>query len=187
MSQQLRTRDDISAYFLDATKVRDLGRGSTNPSASDGITLATGDRFFRTDALIPVVYDGTRFLTAEIFEARFAYTTGISATVEDFTRLEPMPSGLQPYIVQWDVTFNIGATNTAVNYWQAFLRSNGTTTIAQTDTIGLTAATANQRRTITSFTQPAGALFYLNPSYVKQGTPSNLEALHIIRYRYIIP
>ncbi len=184
--QQLR--QELAPYFVSYSSSRFLGRFTTNPLTADVPGgLQSGDWGIRTDALIPVVYDGTRFLTAEIFEARFAYTTGISATVEDFTRLEPMPSGLQPYIVQWDVTFNIGATNTAVNYWQAFLRSNGTTTIAQTDTIGLTAATANQRRTITSFSQPAGALFYLNPSYVKQGTPSNLEALHIIRYRYIIP
>lgn len=182
-----KLRDPLAAFFPSYDSTRDLGRGTSFPlTAQVPGGLQEKDRFFRTDYMWPMIYDGTRWLTAEDFELRFGYTKAISATVEDYDRLQAMPSTFRPYITQWDVRFNIGATNSSSNYWQVFLRADGTTSLASTNTVGFATSSANQLRSITSFTQPSGPLIYLNPSYVKNGTAANLEAFHIIRYRYLL-
>ena len=187
MSQQLRTRDEIAAYFEDVTRTRDLGRGTAFPTASDGITLAAGDRFFRTDLLLDCVYDGTRWLTRDTFEVHFALFQAISTTQEDYARLWTLPGDLYPaYITRFDVLVNTGATNNGSNYWTIRLRAAGTTTLGSVTTAALAASTNDQRLGLTSFTQPTGNQPYVNLRFEKTASPTNIDAHAVARYRYVL-
>ncbi len=121
MSQQLRTRDEIAAYFLDKTIVRDLGRGAAFPTAADGITLTTGDRFFRTDMMWHAVYDGARWLTAHTESLVL-----LPRTLNVGTTSSPLYAVRQDYaiaVVRYAVYARVSTTNNGSNYWNIFCQS----------------------------------------------------------------
>lgn len=187
MSQQLRTRDEIGAYFEDTTRTRDLGRGSAFPTLAEGITLVAGDRFFRSDSMIDTAYDGTRWLTRDVFEVRFPLVSGNTATGNNFTNLQSIPYLFIPYIIQFDVYVNTTATNSGTNFWYFDLMANGATQINRVSTATLAASTTNQRCVATNpITNTLTTYLYLNLAPGKIGSPSAIDYYAVARYRYVI-
>lgn len=133
-------------------------------------------------------YDGTQWLTVQVFERSFGYTSGVSASGDIFATLQSMPGAYVPYFTRMDFAVGINAVNNASNYWGVVLRNAGSSSIVSANTNTLAAGSGQNRISVTSgFVQPASAPIYVNLSAVKNGAPSNIDLYGTVWFQLIIP
>lgn len=167
---------------LERLRKADVGvpSGTSFPSGAP-----TGMQFYRTDLDLLCVFDGTRWLTRQLFEAKFPNLT-YSATADDFTTLQALGQLAAPYLVRWDVFVAVGATNTGAAFWTIRLRDSGGGTIGTITTAAQTISTELLYvLTDASFTQPT-TRHYLNVRTEKTGAPTNVSMYSNVQYRLIV-
>lgn len=118
-----QTLSGIWSYFST------LAGGSSGTSFP--VSPSTGDRFSRTDRNIDYFYDGTRWLSTEIFTAGFAQGTGgISVDTNLVFNIPYLPT-YDCYLIAWDTSY----TRTAPGEWDLILSSlDSAGTLATIDT-----------------------------------------------------
>lgn len=164
-----------------SAEVPRMGTGTAFPT---GVTV--GYRFFRTDLGFECYYDGTRWLTVQVLEARWTNTT-YSATADDFATLNCVAADYQMYPVRWDAYVTVGATNTGAVFWTIRLRDTATNSLASFNTSGQTPSTELLYVVaIPTFTLPT-IRQYINLRTEKTGAPTNMSMYGVLRYRLIIP
>lgn len=162
-------------------------RGSGVPSGTSFPTSPqTGYRFFRSDLGYECFYDGSQWLTCQVFEARMM---ALSATVTGennaaATQIVPNLTDYGIYLLRWESVAFVLTTNTGANYWTLRLRGAGSTTLASYDTSAYSVGVA-VRNTITSFSSPGG-YDYFNVRTETTGAPGTLTWRWAARYRLII-
>lgn len=151
---------------------------------------STYDRFFRTDLALDFYYDGTRWLTTQVFERTVPTAEGITATAT-FARLSS-DSALDLWILDIRITTRIStATNDASNYWTIAAAkispTNAGTNFGTFTTVADGAAPTNWlEHSITVNDSVASASFPLITfSATKTLSAGTLFAVPLLRYRLI--
>jgi hypothetical protein len=149
--------------------------------------IATGFRFHRSDLGWTCYYDGTRWLTEQVFEARMMALTA-TVTGENnaaATQIVPHLTDYGLYLLRWEVIAFVLTTNSGANYWTMRLRGAGATTLASTDSSAQAPGVA-WRATITSFSNHAAYDYYNVRTEITAGAPGSLTWRWAARYRLII-
>jgi hypothetical protein len=170
-------------------------------------TATTGDRFFRTDLGMEFYYDGTRWLSMQLFSVQAIpslaganpgqsgdITSELAATATPgggFIPLGPSLGGSDHYLVDFTTNFYVG-TGTALSgshKWVGVLQginsaaaSSGTVTIATIDS----GASTTYRTVSTAINAVKGAgTVYWRMDWTKTGTPGNLRVMEVLTYRIV--
>ena len=132
-------------------------------------------------------YDGTRWLTEQVFEARMMALTA-TVTGENNagnTQIVPHLTDYGLYLLRWEVIAFVLTTNSGANYWTMRLRGAGATTLASTDSSAQAPGVA-WRATITSFSNHAAYDYYNVRTEITVGAPGSLTWRWAARYRLIV-
>lgn len=97
---------------LSADRTISLAAGTSFPGSP-----ATNDRFFRTDLSLEFFYDGTRWLTTELFELLPGVADAFVGGTGLVTLYAALPSDLAVYLVKGWVTYANFGTQNGSNYW----------------------------------------------------------------------
>lgn len=144
--------------------------------------------FFREDLGIWCFWDGSRWLTIEVFTATWNMLSGFANSNE--AGFIPELSTYKPYITQFSLSTNVSTTNNATNYWQPSLHGISAPGAAgglllSTTTIGQSVGT--WYTTTPTVTQPAGSFVpFWRLAVTKVGAPGTLAIAAQLRYRLII-
>lgn len=182
----------LKPYFASYASLLDLGRGTANPTASyDGGALIAGLRFFRTDYMLPIVYDGTRWVTQYHYHANFNQNATAIAGTASYV-MAPIRQDAAPLIDRIGVQFFVNGVNTAGNYWNISLRgvsSNyGANSVIDTfNTSSLAGSTwINADRAPNTTTTPTNRALFDVAVSIGAGAPGGLFLSATIYYRLII-
>lgn len=113
---------------------------------------ASGDIFYRTDRNMEYFYDGTRWVTTQIFFIEFkhedsGFTWPLTATSATTHRaILPFGDDYDVWLMDWYLTTSVATTNNGTNFWTSTIKKfnsalGGDTTIATYST-GTTPDTA---------------------------------------------
>lgn len=112
-----------------ATGIANYGTGTSFP-----VSPASGDRFYRTDVNIECVYDGTRWLSTQMFELDFTALFNINVSTSSAAKPVPFSGTYSLWMVSW--TSNMYRTGGA-GEWDVLLvyanSANSETTIDTQD------------------------------------------------------
>lgn len=187
---KLQTKEEIGAHFISYDAMRWLGRGTAFPTAGDGVTLAAGDRFFRTDLMSEYVYDGagnwlTSFecvvpICAQSQFSANANTAPVLITAADIFR-----------ITRITMSALVATTNNANNYWTIQLQAVNDAFTAFTSVMNVTTASMSPNtyyrgpQPIDSAQIAVGrSAFRL--ALTKTGSPGDLRIMLSVHYRFVI-
>lgn len=164
---------------------RETPRMGTGTAFPTGIT--SGYRFFRTDLGLECYYDGTRWLTEEIFECNLTpYARNpmpIAAGTGVVVLLSPQRTDYATYYVRGKAYMDIVAPNNATSYW-GFTLFIGATTVWSADTHLDAAGAALNKEDATPQVCTSAAYAYATVSKVL--TPGTLILNLTYWYRLII-
>ena len=160
--------------------------GTTNPASP-----AAGDRFFRTDLGLEIYYDGTRWLTSQLFYNNAI--DGDSGRSSDGAQYEAdiRYSSYVPYFTRVDIDTYVDTTNSGSHYWTVVVGG-----IEMADDSAFTILTFNTSadspdayvsHSSASLTQPTGDendLLYIG--ITETGTAGDINIGCVTYYRYII-
>jgi hypothetical protein len=145
--------------------------------------------FYRTDLGMEFYYDGTRWLSTQIFEVNVSVVVGQAATAAIAYFGFPI-SDLDVWAIEWRGTVFVSTTNDASKYWTIHVyKSNtsagGDTSIGNFTTQSLSAGTelaavAAIGAVIDVSVTPGGYVYA-----AKTSTPGNVTPRGKFRYRYI--
>lgn len=164
--------------------------GTSNPTAT------TGDRYWRTDLGMEVYYDGTRWLTTQIFRDNLIGAAGLAENASASTSLARIPtwSGLSYdiYALHAHVMMMTpaGGTLNGSHFWTfEVLKYNATGTNSVIATRGNSADTAGNWTTTAIainavVTAASGVMLYAQAT--KTGSPNGLYCSASITYRLVI-
>lgn len=160
--------------------------GTSNPGSA-----VAGDRYWRSDLKMIIYYDGTRWLSEQLFHATFGTAINISATATG-TRFRPaMSPALDLWLVAADISVGVFGTNNGSNYWTYTIdkraSNDGATTIFTADTSAVTASTWTHVVTAIGASCAYSTAFnFIIQASVKTGTPANLQLAGGFTYRLIV-
>lgn len=166
------------------------GVPSWNAGTSFPGTPATNDRYFRTDRGLEYFYDGTRWLTTELFEIFAAIpTSGLSASATISPAFYPYQGGTYDmWLVDARWVYQISTTHSGTQYWQADIHNfkNGTDTtvvslVSDKATVGSYVNAA--ATTIGSLTGTDRQMLYI--VVTKVSTPGTIVGGVAVRYRLV--
>lgn len=156
-------------------------------------TGATNDRVFRTDLGLMFYYDGTRWLSVNMFKQTVAQSlTGISATsgTQGYLATSTIGSGLDMWLVSMEATFQVATTNTGSAFWTVEFEkvvAAGTAT-----SLGTIVTSADSPDTWVSRSTSIGAALggvstykLIRAKATKTSTPGNLFYALALNYRLI--
>lgn len=182
----------LSFYLHDRDTSRDLGRGTAFPLSADIPNgLIAADRFFRTDYLLPCVYDGTRWLTQYHYHAAFNQNATAFTGTASYV-IGPLRQDTAPYVDRIGVELFVNGTNTGANYWNISLRGvsasyGAATTIDTFNTAALAGSTwTNVDRAPNATTTPTNRALFDVAVSIGAGAPGGLILSATIYYRLII-
>jgi hypothetical protein len=177
----------LNAWFPSFAGTRDLGRGTAFPSTD--ITIAAGDRFFRTDLDFACTYDGTRWLTMHEYECNLNWFglnalpyAGTGATLV----LAPVRADYQLRVSRAALYAFTNGTNNGSNYWTFDLKDSAGNIFWSPNT---SAVAAGQYTTGAAINANAASpnIAYFNMTATKTGAPTSVGALHCtVYYRLVI-
>jgi len=188
----------------DATNASNISSGSL-ASARGGVPVgtsfpgspATNDRFYRTDIGLEFFYDGTRWLSTEIFILNTAITQGalfpLTATQNDALAVAPPPlPGTDIYLLTYRARIFINSGGTALdasNKWVGNLHKydsavSSTTVVTTTIASGASATVRTFDTTINALLSSSTYLL-LESTWTKTGTPGGLFVFESITYRVV--
>lgn len=149
---------------------------------------ATGTRFFRTDLGMECYYDGTRWLTSQIFTV--GYSDVLSKSTNGAVGRYNADPDYQVYLVKLSVTAYVNTTNTGSAYWNlefAWTNSaNGFTTI-QTNNTSANTPNTWQRYDMTLNQVLDATARKMDLTATKTGSPGNLLLNSTLYYRLVVP
>lgn len=166
-------------------------RPRTNYGTSNPASWPTGLPFYRTDLGWWIYYDGSQWLTVDEYPATlglFDATTITFAVATVGARLAIIRSDYKPYFTTGYAIPNIGATNNNANYWTFNFVTNAGATIWSFNT-SLDAAGSNPPKSTNTFTQPAGAITFVQLNLViTAGAPTGIiPRFPTLYYRLVVP
>ena len=157
-------------------------------------TAATGDRYWRTDLGRECYYDGTRWLSVQVFDLQLADTAAAGADGALLGRVGvPFANAYDLWLIQADFMFRVDTTasgNNGSHYWTINVRSliadNTATTRATTNTSALSADVSyDVAVAIGAAMGTTVRVFDFYPA--KTGTPGSIVYLSAsIKYRLIV-
>jgi hypothetical protein len=141
---------------------------------------ATSDRFWRSDAALGAVWNGTQWVSDHQFVAPLGVVGGtlpISATSNGFMR-GPIPySGLYPFLVEAVITtFYVsgGTALSASHKWVGAISDEAVSSLAYTVNIDSGASDTWRRDSGTGLTTVVTSKFDFEANWTKTGTPGSL-------------
>lgn len=163
---------------------------------------ATGDRYWRTDLGMEAYWDGTRWLTTQLFDWTSNPSIDTSMSTGGYTvdavgaMFTPWFTTYDLYVTRWDASLRVDASNsgnTGSHYWTCALQvgtsANSYTTLSGA-TVNTSAISANVN---TAFTASVGQLWTPGTNPIgrcllsKTGTPGKLVyAAFVARYRLVL-
>lgn len=165
--------------------------GTSNPGSA-----ATGDRYWRTDIGMEVYYDGTRWLTTQVFPIHLkiddVVTWPLTSTTSVVARASlPFGGTYDLWLMSWYFTNTILTTNDGSNYWTASLRkfpaTGASTQIATVATNADTAGTAYNKTAAINALLGSFVGFFTDCT-VTVGAPGNARFMSgHINSRLVIP
>lgn len=154
-------------------------------------SVTTGDRYWRTDHGREYYYDGTRWVSVEIFGATTPNAT-ITATFSGGPRISGAVTntGLDLWLVAADLFVAVFGTNDGSNFWTYTIdkrAANDTgTTLLTANTSAVSASTWVRVTTaIGASCAISGAYNFVIQASVKTGAPANLQIGGGFTYRLI--
>ena len=187
MSEELVPLLQSSQKVLEQVKVIETPRMGSGTAFPTGITA--GYRFFRTDLGFDCYYDGTQWLSLNIYSASLPQYT-FTATGSYISKV--LRQDFAPYIIRLSAEFLVLTTNNATNFWTVTVRGASssyaaTTTIHTFNTSGLAANTwANVDTSFPSGTATPTNRALFDVSAVPTLAPGTLVISVNIDYRLII-
>ena len=184
-----------------------LGTGAINDKAKFGSALApiqkgtsnpaspsTDDRIWRSDVDRDLYYDGTRWVTTDVHDMPIpsAYVFSPNTTSGATVARGGIIGDTDILLVRWSVSYFIGTTNNASNYWTFQLRyvsvSNVITNLATLTTSAKSPNTWDRvaGATFSPVTVPASNTSTFEIIATKTGTPGDTYVVPMISYREII-
>lgn len=163
------------------------GGGSANPGSP-----TSGDRFWRTDLLLGIVYDGTRWVTETLYEIPVGVTdavTPFSATGTNNRVALPLLSTYETRVYDYFARFfvNGGTALSASHKWVCDLKTAVGGTVLGTVTIDSGASSAwRTSAAVAVNTNVAVTQFELEVLSTKTGTPGTLYLLPMFSCRLVI-
>lgn len=157
-----------------------------NGGTSFPASPATGDRYWRSDLGLEFYYDGTRWVSVEIFEHR--YSLGNAAANADLGYGAPY-GGTDLWLIDFGWTYNVVGTHSGSAFWSCELHK---VTAAGVNTTITTLI--SDKATSSTWINPAataiGALLgttqkIVYPLIAKTGSPGNLYVGTTLRYRIV--
>lgn len=166
-----------------------------NGGTSFPATPATGDRYWRSDLGMEFYYDGTRWLSTQLFTlpAPGIPLAGISASA-GFTRsvAPPLLGGSDAYLVSVSCGFIVASGGTALSgshKWEIVITKRFTGGSTDFVTVTINSGNSNEWR---SSTTSVGALMNsgtthheIDTTAVKTGSPGNLTGSISLNYRIV--
>lgn len=180
---------DTAAKLVKGSAGATLAMGNSaviwNAGTSMPGSKATNDRYWRTDLSKEYFWDGTRWLTTELFRESFTSADQLMPSAGTFLQLLPT-SGVDSWVEQIVVVTQVTAPNDATKFWAVGVKRYPSATQLGSDTLtdGDTAATPT-RHTIT-----VGALVGTSDPMlllygVKTSTPGAIFVAASIYYREV--
>lgn len=170
-----------SAWVIAATPI---GRGNSFPGSP-----VSGDLFWRTDLGMEFFYDGTRWLSKQLFTMDFEEVVN-GITTSD-TRLEvgpPWLGGRDVWVTRIEVTSHVATTNSGSAYWTWQLMSNNGSTWANVGN-GLLSTAALAANVWVRHGADVNAVYSAAQgatlTCLKTGTPGALTCMVTLYYRII--
>ena len=154
-----------------------------NAGTSFPASKATGDRYWRTDLDMEFFWDGTRWVTTQLFHGGSAGMA--SFTTGDTRWYVPLASqgGLDVWLDSWSGSRYSGGTNNGSHYWIISIEKfSDDLTIASINTSADTAGTLYQNTGTIGVVATEGAVYF---NYAKSGTPTSHYPLAGFTYRLI--
>lgn len=192
-SKSATTGKYITAIADDGTVSSDFAtlQGTSNP-----VSPTTGDRFYRTDLKLEIVYDGTQWLTVNEF-ALFAGQEGTpgTTTAGGFVMYFTLPTDYTMYLTRFVCQTRVNTTNNGTNYYTVRVDSlkadlsNAATGIVSFTTAGDTVNVLNTHDTAINATVAsfgAGAVMLYLGNFVKTSSPGAIRINAALYGRKII-
>ena len=173
------------------------GAVAWNSGTSFPGSVVTGDRYWRTDHGMEFYYDGTRWLSTQLFSIQLiaANTTpsglmSFSATTADALRC-PVPdkfAGTDIWLERWRTGYNVesgGSALSASHKWVLTIKAyaSGSTHATQNIDSGSSAVWLTAGGDINALTGATDGM--MSGTWTKTGTPGNLFAYTQILYRIV--
>lgn len=189
-----RLRQPLKAYFLSIDTTRFLGRVTTFPASADiPGGLQADDWCIRTDLDLPCFYDGTRWLTYEIFSSSGMLTLATTTSgTQALLRVNRTDYAL--YITRVVVLARVNTTNNGGNFWT--MATRGLDAPLATNSVIYSSTTATYTAgTFTALEVAAGAggftatptqYQWFDLALTKTGAPGSIDVASTVYYRQII-
>jgi hypothetical protein len=166
-----------------------------NAGYSEGTSFPVGpstdDKFYRTDRNILYYYDGTRWLSVQVFRETFFPSDNTNPTTTDAAALGAWPvrqgdNGV--YVLTLDAVTLVSTTNDGTKYWTLSFnwrnQANSNTELANANTSADTATNWYNKSVAVNAVLDSTAR-YLNVLVNKTSTPGSIYVYPAIRYRLI--
>lgn len=156
---------------------------------------ATGDRFWRTDLGMEFYYNGTRWLSSQLFiQHTDPFTDSPLTATDTFSASSPAPTAVGSDIwLEKTVTQFLVGVGTALGASHKWVGSFTKSPTGDTDTAvitvniasGASSAWRTDSQTIGALMNSGTLHFAFKWGWVKTGTPGNLYARSLIYYRHV--
>jgi hypothetical protein len=171
----------------------EVGPLSAKPASGTSFpgSPSTNDQYFRTDRNLGYYYDGTRWLSIQLFRQSFNNNENANPTSTNGAVLGAWPvtqgdNGI--WIVSFQVTTFVLTTNNGSQYWNLSFdwrtQANANNVLSTTNTSADT-ATNWYDKTLTVGALLDSTARYLHLIATKTSTPGNLYVYPCILYRYV--
>lgn len=166
-------------------QIRSLNAGTSFPGSP-----ATNDMFFRTDRGIGYYYDGTRWLSLQLFTLSAQHLSN-NPTSGAVWNQWPLPTSTDVYLVDMVTTTRVLTTNDGSNFWSVRTVKVGTTGGTATQVGTSIVTSADVAGDYVPHTHALGAVvstathFWLWGDAIKTGAPGNIYVFGAIRYRLV--
>lgn len=177
---------------VDLARLSDVSSGIPSGTSFPG-SPATNDLFFRTDLGLFCYYDGTRWLTVQVYELPFAQQEAFPTyTANGNIGRLPVHNTYSMWLVGLYATTYVSSANSGnsgSHFWTLTLNrvnaANTATSIGTIVTSPDTADTWTQHTLAVNAALAAGALHF-RLSAAKTGTPGDLHPEVVLAFRLII-
>jgi hypothetical protein len=158
--------------------------GTSNPGSA-----AAGDRYWRTDLGLEIYYDGTRWLTVDIYDWQINLNDAGTSVTFSPAFYPLFNGGVDLWLVDFRWTYAVATTHSAVHYWAAVLHKFKTGTDTTVSTL------TSDKSSVATWLNPAansiGALVgtdqtMLYVQLVKTSSPGILTCGVVVRYRRVV-
>lgn len=169
--------DDFDSAITAAAGGTGYSEGSSFPGSP-----SSGDKFYRTDRNLLYYYDGTRWLTVQLFTAHGNFSAGLSATTE-IAHIGLFEPTYDVYFVALRGMTFVSTTNNGTSFWTVNVKK-----VSDSSVIGSFNTSADTANTLTSHVANIGATSTEKAVYidvVKTSAPGNVSPYITLTYRLV--